>query len=164
MITVYEMQYLHPVDEKTTIQMIPYSSRYQEEYKRIYNQCYHEMRKELDIKPFDFIQDDSFFESGMDKVFLLLCDGKIIGSVVLKGDEIDDLIVDIKNQNQGYGREVLEAMSRWCKAFPFGESDTLYTSCDAKNKSVISFYQSNGFALTGDYIDDEVVLRKPLGE
>ena len=74
------------------------------------------------------------------------------------------IMIDMNYQNQGYGREVLEAMSRWCKAFPFGESDTLYTSCDVKNKSVISFYQSNGFALTGDYIDDEVVLRKPLGE
>ena len=76
-----------------------YREEYQEEYKRIYNQCYHEMRKELDIKPFDFIQDESFFESGMDKVFLLLCDGKIIGSVALKGDEIDDLILLLLSDN-----------------------------------------------------------------
>ena len=42
--------------------MIPYSSQYQKEYKRIYNQCYHEMRESLNIQPVDYIQDDSFFE------------------------------------------------------------------------------------------------------
>lgn len=56
MFLVYEMEYLHPVNDKTSIQMIPFSSKYQEEYKRIYNQCYHEMRQSLKIEPFDFIQ------------------------------------------------------------------------------------------------------------
>ena len=73
MFLVYEMEYLHPVNDKTSIQMIPFSSKYQEEYKRIYNKCYHEMRQALKIEPVDYIQDNSFFESGMDKVFLLLC-------------------------------------------------------------------------------------------
>ena len=69
MIIVFEMEYLHHVYEKSSIQMIPYSSQYQKEYKRIYNQCYHEMRESLNIQPVDYIQDDSFFEFGMDKVF-----------------------------------------------------------------------------------------------
>ena len=135
------MQYLHPVNEKSSIQMIPYSSKYQEEYKRIYNQCYHEMRKELGIKPFDFIQDDSFFKSGMEKVFLLLCDGEIIGSVALKDDEIDDLIVDIKNQNQGYGKQIL----LW--ALEHINSEKIILHVAEWNKKAIELYKKNGFEI-----------------
>ncbi len=151
MIIVYEMQYLHPVDEKTTIQMIPYSSQYQEEYKRIYNQCYHEMRKELGIKPFDFIQDDSFFKSGMEKVFLLLCDGEIIGSVALKDDEIDDLIVDIKNQNQGYGKQIL----LW--ALEHINSEKIILHVAEWNKKAIELYKKNGFEIVNTIkIDNDI--------
>ena len=63
---VYEMEYRHPVAKNTTIKMYPYSAAFQEKYKRMYNECYHEMREALHIEPYDFIQDDSFFESGMD--------------------------------------------------------------------------------------------------
>jgi ribosomal protein S18 acetylase RimI-like enzyme len=155
MIIVYEMQYLHPVDEKSSIQLIPFSSQYQEEYKRIYNQCYHEMRKELDIKPFDFIQDESFFESGMDKVFLLLCDGKIIGSVALKGDEIDDLIVDIKNQNQGYGKQIL----LW--ALEHINSERIILHVAEWNKKAIDLYKKNGFEIVNKIkiYNDEKFIR-----
>lgn len=74
------------------------------------------------------------------------------------------LMIDMDYQNQGFGKELLEAMIKWCKAFPFGESNTIYTSCDVTNKKTISFYKKSGFILTDDYIDGEIVLRKDLGE
>lgn len=97
----YKMEYLHPTGEKTEINMTKYSPEYQEEYKALYNVGYHRMREALDIKPYDFIQDDSFFEEGMDNVYLLPEKGKIIGTVALKGDEIDDLIVGEKYRGKG---------------------------------------------------------------
>ena len=146
----YEMEYLHPTDEKTSIKMIPYSPRYQEEYKRIYNQCYHEMRKALDIKPFDFIQDDSFFESGMDKVFLLLSDGTIIGSVALKDNEIDDLIVNVNYQNQGYGKQIL----LW--ALENIKSEKIILHVAKWNKKAVRLYKKTGFELVNTiYIDND---------
>ena len=54
----FEMEYLHPTYERTKINMVPYSSDYKEEYKRIYNECFYKMRQALGIKPFDFINDD----------------------------------------------------------------------------------------------------------
>ena len=141
MITVYEMQYLHHVNEKSSIQMIPYSSKYQEEYKRIYNQCYHEMRKELGIKPFDFIQDDSFFASGMEKVFLLLSGEEIIGSVKIKDNEIDDLIVNAKYQSQGYGKQIL----LWALENIKNEKIILHVA--EWNKKAIELYRKNGFEI-----------------
>ena len=103
----YKMEYIHPTKEDTVIELINYSSQYQEEYKRIYNEGYHEMREALGIKPYDFIQDNSFFEEGMDDVFLLLINNEIVGTVALKTDEIDDLIVNRKYQGKGYGKQIL---------------------------------------------------------
>lgn len=74
------------------------------------------------------------------------------------------LMIDMDYQNKGFGKELLVAMIKWCKTFPFGEADTIYTSCDIDNKRAVSFYQDNGFMLTNDYIDGEVVLKRSLGE
>ena len=141
MFLVYEMEYLHPVSDKTLIQMVPYSPKYREEYKRIYNQCYHEMRQSLKIEPVDFIQDNSFFESGMDKVFLLLCNEEIIGSVALKDNEIDDLIVNVKYQSQGYGRQIL----LW--ALENIKSEKIILHVAEWNKKAIELYRKNGFEI-----------------
>ena len=139
MFLVYEMEYLHPVNDKTSIQMIPYSPKYREEYKRIYNQCFHEMRQELKIEPVDFIRDDTFFELGMDKVFLFLGGEEIIGSVALKDNEIDDLIVNVKYQNQGYGKQIL----LW--SLENIKSDKIILHVAEWNKKAIELYKKTGF-------------------
>ena len=141
MIIVFEMEYLHHVYEKSSIQMIPYSSQYQKEYKRIYNQCYHEMRESLNIQPVDYIQDDSFFEFGIDKVFLLLSDEEIIGSVKLLDNEIDDLIVNVKYQSRGFGKQIL----LW--ALENTKSEKIILHVAEWNKKAIELYKKNGFEI-----------------
>lgn len=56
----HKMEYVNPVSERSTVSLISYTPEFKEQYKRIYNSCYHEMREALDIKPYDFIQNDSF--------------------------------------------------------------------------------------------------------
>ena len=143
MILVYEMEYKHPFDERSSVELIPYSSAYQEQYRTMYNDCYHEMREALDIQPYDFIQDDSFFEEGMENVYLLLENGEIIGSVALKNDEIDDLIVNRKFQGKGYGRQIL----LWALEHMNTERVILHVA--DWNKKAIELYKKTGFEITG---------------
>ena len=140
--TVYEMAYNHPVKEKASVDLVPYSPGFQAEYKRIYNECFHEMREALGIKPFDFIQDDSFFETGMDAVFLLTVNGRLIGSVALRGNEIDDLIVAPACQGMGYGRQIL----LWALAHI--RSDRIILHVAAWNRKAVALYQKTGFVIT----------------
>ena len=71
----FEMEYMYPVDEKTSIEMMPYSSKYQDEYRQIYNACYHEMREALQIEPFDYILDCAFKNREISNLMLLtLCE------------------------------------------------------------------------------------------
>ncbi len=137
----FEMEYLHPTYERTKIDMVPYSSDYKEEYKRIYNECFYKMRQALGIKPFDFIMDDSFLESGMDKVYLLTEGRTLIGSVALKSNEIDDLIVNTRYQNKGYGKQIL----LW--AIEHINSDRIVLNVAKWNKKAIDLYYKNGFRI-----------------
>lgn len=73
----------------------------------IYNACFYEMRKSLDIKPYNFLNNyEQISEKGKD-IFLFVSEKEIIGSVACYGSEIDDLIVNKKFQNKGYGKQLL---------------------------------------------------------
>lgn len=100
------------------------------------------MREALDIKPYDYIQDDSFFETGMDKVWLLLEKDDLIGSVALKGEEIDDLIVDCNRQGQGYGRKIL----LW--ALEHVNAERVVLRVAEWNQRAMRMYQNMGFEIT----------------
>lgn len=73
------------------------------------------------------------------------------------------IMIDMDYQNHGYGKELLEAIINWCSTYPFGNSDTLYTSVDVNDKKAIEFYKDAGFSLTEDYVDDEIVLKRNIG-
>ena len=138
----YKMEYLHPTDEKTRVELVRFSSAFQEKYKKMYNECYHEMREALDRKPYDFIQNDSFFQEGMDTVYLLLDGEEIIGSVAIKEDEIDDLLVNRLYQGHGYGKEIL----LW--ALQNIHSGHVILHVAEWNKKAINLYKKIGFAIT----------------
>lgn len=138
----YKMELIHPAEENTTVELTKYTSQYQEAYKKIYNDGYHEMREALDIKPYDFIQDDSFFENGMDDVFLLLEQNEIVGTVALKKDEIDDLIVNGKYQGKGYGKQIL----LWAIKNIQTKRPILHVA--GWNEKAIALYKNAGFEIT----------------
>jgi GNAT superfamily N-acetyltransferase len=137
----HEMRLVNPVEAKSTCSLVPYSSEYQEAYKKMYNSCYHEMREALHIEPYDFIQDDSFFDSKMDSVYCLIKDGILIGSVALKGKEIDDLLVAIDYQGRGIGRDIL----LWAIEHISAEPVILHVA--DWNKRAIRLYESLGFEI-----------------
>ena len=138
----YEMTFTGPVTEKSDVVLVPYSKEYQEQYKKLYNGCYHGMREALGIKPFDFIQDDSFFAQGMENVYLLIEDGELIGSVALKGDEIDDLLVKKEYQGRGCGRQIL----LW--ALENINSSNIILHVAEWNARAVRLYKSVGFEIT----------------
>lgn len=77
-IIAYEMKYTKAEIEKSNILCIPFEQKYFQEYMQIYNACFGEMRKFLDIRPYNFLNDYSQI-----------------------------LIVNEKFQNQGYGKQLL---------------------------------------------------------
>ena len=138
----FEMTLTNPTGEQSNVCLVPYTSKYQAAYRKMYNECYHEMREALDIQPYDYIQDDSFFDAGMDAVHLLVENDELIGSVTLKEDELDDLIVNIRYQGRGYGRQML----LWALSHMNKEKVILHVA--QWNQKAVSLYRKNGFEIT----------------
>lgn len=104
---VFKMKYEGDVHEDCGIACIPFSETYFEEYKRIYNECFYEMRKSLRREPYNWLGEYSQIAAYTDELFLMVKNGEIIGSVACKGNEVDDLIVNQKYQGRGYGKKLL---------------------------------------------------------
>ena len=73
----------------------------------------------------------------MKDVYILINGNDIIGSVALKGEEID------KYQGRGYGRQIL----LW--ALENINSKRIILRVAAWNKRAISLYEKNGFEIVG---------------
>ena len=138
----YEMTYTHKTDERTSVRLFPFASVFRDDYRRLYNECYHEMHEALGIRPYDFIQDDSFFDHGMENVYILVENDELIGSVAIKDNEIDDLLVRKDRQGRGYGRQIL----LWAlEGFECGNAILHVAEWNAR---AVKLYKSVGFEIT----------------
>ena len=106
-VIAYEMNYDKEFAEQSRISCIPFEARYFEQYKRIYNECFYDMRKALEIEPYNFLSDYEQIRGKASDIYLLVEDGEIIGSVACYRNEIDDLIVNKNFQRKGYGKQLL---------------------------------------------------------
>ncbi len=106
-INAYEMKYINAPVEQSTIVCIPFEKKYFQEYMRIYNECFFEMRKALDIHPYNFLSAYEQIAEKVEDIYLLVDRGELIGSIACYGNEIDDLIVNKEFQHRGYGKQLL---------------------------------------------------------
>lgn len=79
-----------------------------ETYKKIYNDCFREMRTALQITPVECCQSAEELGKRKRDIFIYERNGMLLGSVAVYGNEIDDLIVAEQFQGNGYGKELLK--------------------------------------------------------
>ena len=143
-IIAYEMQYVNDSVEKSDIVCIPFEMEFFEDYMRIYNECFYEMRKSLDIQPYNFLNDYKQIVDKFKDIYLLINQGEIIGSIACYGNEIDDLIVNKKFQHKGYGKQLL----LWGMQHIREKSEEPITLHVAEwNNSALMLYQKVGFEI-----------------
>lgn len=144
-IIAYEMKYSKDIVEKINILCIPFEPKYFQEYMRIYNECFYEMRKTLDIEPYNFLYNYEQIAEKIKDIYLLVSNGEIIGSVACYGNEIDDLIVNKKFQHRGYGKQLL----LWgIQCIKQKNNKPILLHVAEWNKKAITLYKSIGFEVT----------------
>ena len=104
---VFEMHYTKKEVQEAKISCTPFDVRYFEEYKRIYNECFYDMRKALERVPVNVLADFKQIEEKAKDIYLLIENGEICGSVACYENEVDDLVVNKKFQHMGYGKQML---------------------------------------------------------
>ena len=139
------MKYNNDSVEKSDIVCISFEVEFFQEYMRIYNECFYEMRKALDIQPYNFLNDYKQIVDKVQDIYLLINQGEIIGSIACYGNEIDDLIVSKKFQHKGYGKQLL-LWGMQCIRKKNTEPIVLHVA--EWNKNALLLYKKNGFEIT----------------
>ena len=141
-VIAYEMNYDKASVEQSAVTCIPFEMQYFEQYKSIYNECFYDMRKALEIEPYNFLNDYGQIKEKADDIYLLMKDSEIIGSVACYGNEIDDLIVNKKFQKRGYGKQLLLwGMQQIRKK----NADPITLHVAEWNRNALRLYKSVGF-------------------
>lgn len=144
-IIAYELQYVGEKVE-TKLSLTPYSDEFHDNYQKIYNECFYEMRKTLDVKPYNFYSSKEQIAGKKNNIYLLIHNEKLIGSVACYGNEIDDLIVNKEFQGQGYGTQLLF----WAINHIQNSSNELPIQLHVAkwNANAVSLYEKNNFKCT----------------
>ena len=129
-------------ERSSIIICVPFQEKYWQQYMKIYNECFYEMRKKLEVEPYNFYSDFTQMRDKVNNTFLYLQNEIIAGAVSCYGNEIDDLFVNKSFQGNGYGKELLLWGMKHIK-------DQVYDEISLRvaewNQHAISLYSSMGF-------------------
>lgn len=140
---VHTMEYNgEPVTEELEINI--FNADDYDEYKLIYEDCFHNMRRLLGLAHECCKSLEELLENSTN-IFLLKESGKIIGSVAVYGNEIDDLFVAKEYRHKRYGLKLLRyAVSHLQKHDAAG----IILHVADINKAALNMYLRNGFVIT----------------
>ncbi len=143
-IIAYEMLFKGVLKGNNDFSCIPFQRKYWDEYMGIYNECFYEMRKDLEIEPVNFYSDYSQMQDKACGTFLYLHNGAIAGAVSCYGNELDDLIVKRSMQGKGLGKKLL----LWGMNYIKGQGyDEIVLHVAGWNRNAMKMYLEAGFTI-----------------
>ncbi len=119
-------------------------------YKKIYEECFHDMRTALQRFPVGCCASEEELERKKGKIYILEIDGNLIGSVAIYGSEIDDLIVKKSAQRMGYGRQLLQFAVSYLQR---NDIAPIMLHVADWNQGAIKLYLESGFSI----VETEVI-------
>lgn len=143
-IIAYEMSFDKMFEYPHDVSCIPFQEQYWDEYRKIYNDCFYEMRKTLEVEPINFYSDYSQIKDKINNIFLYLQNGVIVGAVSCYGNELDDLFVVKSFQGQGLGQKLLLWGMNHIKEQGYEE---IILHVAEWNQNAMMLYLKNGFSI-----------------
>nr|WP_251318738.1 GNAT family N-acetyltransferase [Flintibacter muris] len=102
------------------------------------------MRTALQRFPVDCCDSKEELEHKKDKIYILEIDGKLVGSLAIYDNEIDDLIVGKSYQRAGYGEALLQFAISHMRS---NNISPIVLHVADWNQGAIKMYIKNGFAI-----------------
>ncbi len=127
------------------INFINYEDKYYEQYARCRQECFYELRKNYDFKPYLIPlceEDRENFLKEKNCIYLALNNEEIMACVTVKSGYIDNIMVPPVYQNKGYGKKVTQfAINKALEQ----ETHPIYLCYIDGNEKANKLYKSLGF-------------------
>lgn len=144
---IYEMKYKGALRD-SSLSVITFDKKYYNRYKELINNCYYEMREALNIKPYKgFCPSLEDLIEERDTIFLLMDEDEIIATASCEDNEVSNVAVNLKYQNRGYGRKILDYVISYLQKQGYY---TIKLTVLKWNKKAIALYKSAGFEITDE--------------
>lgn len=119
--------------------------QYSDKYKMIYEGCFREMRTSLGLHPVNTCDSREELLKKKNDIFISAENDKLIGSITIYENELDDLIIEKDYQRNGYGKLLLKfAISHMQKK----QDAAIVLHVADWNKNAINLYLKSGFKIT----------------
>ena len=130
---------------ESTIMLEQYSDKYFSEYKKIYEDCFCEMRTALGVHPVRNCFPREYLLKNANDIYLYVENNTLIGSITIHENEIKGLIVAKEYQRKGYGQLLLNfAIAKMQK----NHTPNITLIVADWNKPAVNLYLKNGFQIT----------------
>lgn len=149
--SVYRFVYEGDKFNEPNICAIKYEDKYYEDKIRLESEAFSILRKENDIKPYNWYlsaSNDAIEynrKSALEEkeyIYLFFENNEIVGGSMVKNAEIDLLFVNIKYQGKGYGKKILEfTINRGLEQ----NSTGVNLNALASNEKALTLYKNIGF-------------------
>lgn len=149
--SVYRFAYKGDGFNEPDIRAVKYEDKYYEDKIRLESESFSVLRRENDIKPYNWYLSASkeAIENNRkatleekEYIFLFFEDNEIVGASMVKNAEIDLLFVNIKYQGKGYGKKILEfTINRGLEQ----NATSVNLNALASNEKALKLYKNVGF-------------------
>lgn len=152
--------------KKTRLSIRNYEEDDFERYYTYLGRCFSPMREANDIRPYDVYKGSSperlekrkkEMLEDKDSIYLFYDGENLVGSTIIKNEEIDDVFVVPEYQGLGYGRKIMEATLNMALERNF---DKITLGAVAWNKAAINLYKSLGFEIYQSFEHRRLFLEK----
>lgn len=127
------------------ISFVNYEDKYYENYAKVRQECFYELRKNNDFKPYLIPlseEDRARFLKDKDFVYIALANDEILASVIVKDGYLDNVIVSPKYQGMGYGKKLVQFAINKALSQGMNPVNLLYIE---GNEKAAGLYKSLGF-------------------
>lgn len=149
--SVYRLEYRGTKFSEPDICSVKYEDKYYEDKARIGSEAFSQLRKDNDIKPYDWYlsaskeaiaRDRKTTLKQKDYTHLFFENNELVGAARVRNAEIELLFTNVKYQRKGYGKKILQfAINRGLEQ----NSEGVNLNALASNEKALGLYKSTGF-------------------
>lgn len=143
----HEAYYNGSVQPEVDLTFVLYEEKYFEAYSKLIQDCFYELRKENDIKPYIVPfneKDKEYFSNNKDFIYLSLKGDELISAVFVKDGYLDSITVSPAHQGNGLGKKATQfAINKALEQNP----NSIHLSVLVWNKKAVKLYEDLGFEI-----------------